>query len=624
MSRPYSAERPEFPPAVPDPDADSATDAVSSVRVADAVPSGVALSSAAPSSADPFPLNLDALRTSTGFGPLAGRSIVLIGLMGAGKSTIGRRLAQRLGLGFVDADAEIERAAGCSISDVFRMYGEGAFRDGERRVIRRLLDGPSRVLATGGGAFMNAETRAVIRERAISVWLRCPLDILVRRVAGRSHRPLLNNSRPRDVLERLITERHPVYAEADIIVQCGDDNVDNSTTRVIEALALNHRPRRLPVALDRAFYDVVIGAGLIERAGALLAPVLPQKRVVVVTDATVAELWLPPLLESLGDSGFHVRTVVVPPGEKSKSLEEFGRVTDAILEQGVERRTTIIALGGGIVGDLAGFVAASTLRGLPFVQIPTTLLSQVDSSVGGKTGINTRWGKNLIGAFHQPAAVLADISTLATLPAREIRAGYAEIIKAGLIGDERFFAWCEMHGATVLSQEPEPLAEAVERACAFKAAVVTKDEFERSSEGGRALLNLGHTFGHALEAELGYDGRLLHGEAVSIGLRLAFLLSVRLGYCPQADLDRLTRHLESTGMPARISDTGEAFAADTLLRHMTRDKKMHDGKLTFILVRGIGRAFTCRDVPEAAVRAVLIEEGCASDALQTPDNGRPK
>ncbi|GEN65267.1 hypothetical protein AOE01nite_34910 [Acetobacter oeni] len=569
---------------------------------------------------DPFPLNLDALRISTGFGPHAGRSIVLIGLMGAGKSTIGRRLAQRLGLGFVDADAEIERAAGCSINDVFRMYGEAAFRDGERRVIRRLLDGPSRVLATGGGAFMNDETRSLIRERAISVWLRCSLDILVRRVSGRSHRPLLNNTRPREILDRLMTDRHPVYAEADIIVQCGDDNVDNSTTKVIEALALNRRPRRLPVELGNASYDVVIGAGLIERAGALLAPVVPQKRAVVVTDETVAGLYLPSLLESLADSGFQVQSVVVPPGEKSKSLEEFGRVTDAILEHGVERRTTVIALGGGIVGDLAGFVAATLMRGLPFAQIPTTLLSQVDSSVGGKTGINTPWGKNLIGAFHQPAVVLADISTLATLPPREVRAGYAEIVKSGLIGDEALFTWCEKHGAAVLSQEPGALAEAVEKACAFKAAVVTKDEFERSSEGGRALLNLGHTFGHALEAELGYDGRLLHGEAVSIGLRLAFLLSVRLGYCSGADLDRVTRHLESNGMPVRISDIGEHFSAETLLHHMTRDKKMRDGRLTFVLVRGIGKAFTCRDVPVEAVRSVLIEDGCASDAVQPPNN----
>ncbi|GBQ24791.1 shikimate kinase [Acetobacter estunensis NRIC 0472] len=560
-----------------------------------------------------LPLNLDAVRNPSGFGPLCGRSIVLIGLMGAGKSTIGRRLAQRLGLGFVDADTEIERAAGCSISDVFRLYGEDAFRDGERRVIKRLLDGPTRVIATGGGAFMNSETRALIRERAISLWLRCPLPVLVRRVSGRTHRPLLNNARPRDVLAQLMVVRHPVYAQADIIVQCGDDNVDHATTRVIEALALNHRPRRLPVTLAHASYEVVIGAGLIERAGALLAPVLPQKKAIVISDANVAELYLKPLLDSLGDSGFVTQSLIVPPGEQTKSLDRYRELTDAILEQKVERKTAIIALGGGVVGDLAGFVAATTLRGLPFVQIPTTLLSQVDSSVGGKTGINTPWGKNLLGAFHQPAIVLADISTLATLPPREIKAGYAEIVKSALIGDAGFFAWCENNAPRILGQDPDTLAEAVERACSFKARVVADDEKEKKAEGGRALLNLGHTFGHALEAEMGYDGRLLHGEAVSIGLRLAFMLSVRLGYCPATDLDRVTAHLQANDMPARISDLPQTFSVGTLLNHMTRDKKMEGGKLTFVLVRGIGQAFTCRDVPEEAVKAVLAEDGCVPD-----------
>lgn len=602
MSRPYSADGTENPPPGPPPD--PSTDG--------ATPD--------PGRVFSLPLNLDALRGCSGFGPQAGRSIVLVGLMGAGKSTVGRRLAQRLGLGFVDADTEIERAAGCSISDVFRIYGEAAFRDGERRVLRRLLAGPARVIATGGGAFMNAETRHLIRERAISVWLRCPVEVLVRRVAGRTHRPLLNIDNPETVLQRLMQERHPVYAGADIIVQGGEDNVDHSTTRVIESLARSRTPRRLPLTTRHNSYEIVIGPGLLERAGALIAPVIPQKRAIVISDETVAALYLRPLLESLNDSGFQVRTVIVPPGEKSKSIEEYQRVTDTLLEAGVERKSTVIALGGGIVGDLAGFIAATLLRGLPFVQIPTTLLSQVDSSVGGKTGINSRWGKNLIGAFHQPAMVLTDISSLATLPIREMRAGYAEIVKSALIGDASFFTWCEQHGTDILAQEPAILCEAIERTCAFKAAVVAEDELEQNSSGGRALLNLGHTFGHALEAEMGYDGRLLHGEAVSVGLRLALMLSVRLGYCPQEDLDRVTRHLQACGMPWRISDTGVTCSAETLLRHMTRDKKMQNGRLTFILLRGIGQAFTSRDVPEDAVRAVLEEDGCAADGTQPSAN----
>ncbi len=560
----------------------------------------------------PIPLDLERVgnRQSTGLIP-SGRSIVLVGLMGAGKTTIGRRLATRLGLPFVDADIEIERAAGCSIADVFRLYGEAAFRDGERRVIRRLLEGPPMVLATGGGAYMDASTRNLVRERAISIWLRCPLPVLLRRVQGRNHRPLLNEAPPRDVLARLMTVRHPIYAEADIIVDCGDHNVDHSTSRVIEAMALSRRPVRLPVSLSHTSYDVVIGTDLISRAGALLAPVLPQKRVVIITDENVAALHLPRLEASLHDTGIAFRTLTVQPGEQSKSLATYERLVDAILKEGVERKTTIIAFGGGVVGDLAGFIAATTLRGLPFVQIPTTLLSQVDSSVGGKTGINTRWGKNLLGAFHQPLSVLADASALATLSKRELIAGYAEIVKSGLIGDPALFEWCEKHGESVLNFDPEAQTEAVRQACAFKARVVAADEREQQGTDGRALLNLGHTFGHALEAELGYDGRLLHGEGVSIGLRLAFALSVKLGLCPQADLERVTAHLETLGMPARIRDLPYSFRATDLMAHMQRDKKMQDGRLSFVLVRGIGKAFTSRDVPAELVREVLLEDGCA-------------
>lgn len=560
----------------------------------------------------PIPLDLERVgnRQSTGLIP-SGRSIVLVGLMGAGKTTIGRRLATRLGLPFVDADVEIERAAGCSIADVFRLYGEAAFRDGERRVIRRLLEGPPMVLATGGGAYMDASTRALVHERAISIWLRCPLPVLLRRVQGRNHRPLLNEASPRDVLARLMTIRHPVYAEADIIVDCGDHNVDHSTSRVIEAMALSRRPVRLPIHLSHTSYDVVIGTDLIARAGALLAPVLPQKRVIIITDETVASLHLARLEESLRETAIAFRTLVVKPGEQSKSLGTYERLVDDILKEGVERKTTVIAFGGGVVGDLAGFVAASTLRGLPFVQIPTTLLSQVDSSVGGKTGINTRWGKNLLGAFHQPLAVLADASALATLPRRELVAGYAEIVKAGLIGDTPLFEWCEKHGEAVLACDPQALTEAVRQACAFKARVVAADEREQQSSGGRALLNLGHTFGHALEAELGYDGRLLHGEGVSIGLRLAFALSVKLGVCPESDLKRVTAHLDALGMPARIRDLPYAFRAADLMAHMQRDKKMQDGQLSFVLANGIGQAFTSRNVPADSVRDVLLEDGCS-------------
>jgi shikimate kinase/3-dehydroquinate synthase len=543
---------------------------------------------------------------------LAGRSIVLVGLMGAGKTSIGRRLAARLGLPFRDADSEIELAAGCSVPELFSRYGERAFRDGERRVIRRLLAGDPLVLAFGGGAFMDPETRAAARADSVSVWLRCPLPTLVRRVSGRDHRPLLADGDAAEILQRLIEQRYPIYAEADVVVDCGDESPDTTTSQVLDALLAWKPPRRLSVVLSSTSYDVVIGDDLLARAGALLAPVLPQKRTVIVTDSTVAELHLPALRRGLAATGIATREIVVPPGEASKSLQSYLSVMDQLLEARIERRTTVIALGGGVVGDLAGFAAATVLRGVPFVQIPTTLLAQVDSSVGGKTAVNAPQGKNLIGAFYQPRMVLADTATLGTLLPRELRAGYAEIAKAGLLGDAAFFAWCERHGAGVVDGDREAQAEAVKRACAFKAAVVGDDEREEKPNDGRALLNLGHTFGHALEAEYGYDGGLLHGEGVAVGMGLAFKLSARLGHCSAEDAERVVAHVAGVGLPAELSMLNRRFSAATLIGHMRRDKKMRDGALQFVLVRGIGQAFTAADVPMAAVTELLRDEGCAA------------
>ncbi|MGA8196807.1 MAG: 3-dehydroquinate synthase [Acetobacteraceae bacterium] len=541
---------------------------------------------------------------------LTGRSVVLVGLMGAGKTSIGRRLAARLGLPFRDADAEIELAAGFTIPELFSRYGEGDFRAGERRVIRRLLSGDPLVLAFGGGAFMDPETRAVVREEAVSVWLRCPLTTLLRRVAGRDNRPLLADGDRAEVLQRLMEARDPIYAEADLIIDCGDESPDTTTLRVLNVLLDWRSPRRLSVALSSTSYDVVIGEDLLARAGALLAPRIEQKRAVVVTDENVARLHLPALLKGLAATAITASQIVVPAGEASKSLESWASVVDQLLEARVERRTTVIALGGGVVGDLAGFAAATTLRGLPFVQMPTTLLSQVDSSVGGKTGVNTVRGKNLVGAFYQPRMVLADTATLASLPPRELRAGYAEIAKAGLIGDAAFFAWCEANGAAVIGGDREAQAEAIRRACAFKAAVVGDDEREEKPNDGRALLNLGHTFGHALEAEYGYTGGLLHGEGVAVGLGLAFRLSARLGHCSSDDTDRVVSHIAAMGMPAELGMLNRRFSAATLIGHMRRDKKVRDGSLKFVLARGIGQTFTSGDVPVEAVTDLLRDEGC--------------
>jgi shikimate kinase / 3-dehydroquinate synthase len=543
---------------------------------------------------------------------LRGQRIVLVGLMGAGKTSIGRRLAARLGLPFLDADAEIELAAGCTIPELFARYGEPYFRDGEKKVIRRLLAGGPAVLAYGGGAFMDADTRRATRERALSVWLRCALPTLVRRVASRDNRPLLANQDHETALARLMAQRYPVYAEADVIVDCGDEMPETTTTKVLDALTAHAPPRRLPVQLSTTRYDVVIGDGLLARAGALLAPVLPQKRAVIVSDANVARLHMKTVLAGLAENGFQTSSIIVPAGEATKNVDSYVSLVDQLLEARVERRTAVIALGGGVVGDLAGFAAATTLRGLPFVQIPTTLLAQVDSSVGGKTAVNSKRGKNLIGAFYQPKMVLADTGSLATLPPRELRAGYAEIAKAGLIGDAGFFAWCERNGGAIVSGDRAAQAEAIERACAFKAAVVGDDEREEKPNDGRALLNLGHTFGHALEAEYGYDGGLLHGEGVAIGLGLAFRLSEKLGHCSAGDVDRVISHVAAVGMAADLRSLNRRFSTASLIGHMRRDKKVRDGVLNFVLVHGIGEAFTSGDVPVDAVEELLREEGCGA------------
>ena len=548
--------------------------------------------------------------------PHADRSIVLVGMPGAGKSSIGRRLAARLGRPFRDADAEIEAAAGLPITEIFARYGEAHFRDGERRVIHRLISGPEPVvLATGGGAFADARTRALIQASgAVSVWLKCRVPTLLRRVAGREHRPMFLNADPTEVLQRLMAARHPLYAEADIVIAATDESPEITTRRTLDAIEAWRPPRRLPVALGDRGYEVLVGEGLLARAGAHLGPVLPSRRVVVVTDERVAPLHLTALRAGLEEAGFGIAAVItVPPGEASKGFATLNRVLDEMLGAGIERRTGVVALGGGVVGDLAGFAAAVALRGLPFVQVPTTLLAQVDSSVGGKTGVNLAAGKNLVGAFHQPRIVLADTLALGTLPPRELRAGYAEVAKHGLLAGDEFWGWCEANGAALVrTADPALLAHAVIESCRLKAAVVAGDEREESAEGGRALLNLGHTFGHALEAECGFDGTLLHGEAVGVGLGLAAALSARLGHCSQELPGRVMAHLAECGMPARIRDLGRGFAVAALVGRMRKDKKVRDGRLRFVLLRGPGEAFTADDVGVEVVEGLLREEGCAA------------
>jgi 3-dehydroquinate synthase len=370
--------------------------------------------------------------------------------------------------------------------------------------------------------------------------------------------------------------------------------------------AVRNDPTTVRVALDARSYDIVIGRGLLASLGTRIAALRPGAKTVIVSDENVAKHHLTAVEAALSKSGIATSRVLVPPGEASKSYRVFEQVCEAVIASRIERNDLIVALGGGVVGDLAGFVAAVLRRGLDFVQVPTTLLADVDSSVGGKTAIDSAHGKNLVGAFHQPILVLADTALLDTLPEREFRAGYAEVAKYGLLGDAGFFAWLENNWREVFAGGPAR-EHAIAVSCRAKAAIVARDERET---GDRALLNLGHTFGHALEAACGFSDRLLHGEAIAIGMALAFEFSARRqGLAPMADAKRAIGHLAAVGLPTRIKDIpGSQLSVDQLMDLIAQDKKVKRGMLTFILVRGVGQAFIESGVDAREVRVFISEK----------------
>jgi len=572
---------------------------------------------------------------------LGERSVVLVGMMGSGKSAIGQRLASRLRVPFRDADAEIvAAAAGMSIPEIFAKYGEDYFRNGERRVIFRLLNSGPIVLATGGGAFMDPRTRERIAERGVSVWFDAEHELLLRRVRRKNDRPLLQTHDPSATLRKLMEERSPTYALADIRVESRDAPQETMVEETLKALAdglpsidaerrdrrnrealesmvnpslgLDHHFRAsaqtetVHVALGGRSYDIVIGSGLLDSIGERLAKIAPGAACAIVTDRNVAKLYLEKVTQNLEDQGIRSTAIVVEPGEASKCMPVFAQLCDNLLAAKIERRDIVLALGGGVVGDLAGFVASSVRRGARFIQVPTTLLAQVDSSVGGKTGVNSSLGKNLIGAFYQPSLVLADVETLKTLPPREFRAGYAEVVKYGLIGDRRFFEWLEADADAIFHSKAEQIC-AIAVSCCRKAGIVARDETE---QGERALLNLGHTFGHAFERIVKYDGaRLVHGEGVAIGMACAARFSAKLGFLPHEEAERVARHLASVGLPTCIRDiAGWSGDGDEILSAMYQDKKVEQGALTFILLRAVGEAFIAKSVAAEDVRAFLQDE----------------
>ncbi len=534
--------------------------------------------------------------------------------MGAGKTTIGRILARKLGLRFVDSDHEIEARTGATIPWIFEIEGEASFRRREAEVIRDLSAQEGIVMATGGGAILNADSRAYLKERGTVVYLRASVSNILARTSHDKNRPLLQTADPRRKLEELTSQREPHYLEvADIVIDTGRPNVQSMVQTILMQLAsleceaspncviyaepsMNEQSKMLlSVDLDERSYPIAIGPGLLADADALLRHISGHK-VAIVTNTTVAPLYLGRLQAALASDGREVISIVLPDGEEYKNWASLMQIFDALLANKCDRKTTLVALGGGVIGDLTGYAAASYMRGIGFVQVPTTLLAQVDSSVGGKTGINHPLGKNMIGAFYQPRAVIADTSTLETLPARELSAGLAEVIKHGAIIDAAFFDWIEANMAKLMARDKGALAYAIARSCEIKADVVRQDE----REGGlRAILNFGHTFGHAIEAGLGY-GHWLHGEAVGCGMVMAADLSCRMGYIDQAAVERVRKLVAAAGLPVKAPDLGVA----RWLELMEVDKKNEGGAIKFILLKPLGSP-SITSAPHELVLATL-------------------
>jgi shikimate kinase/3-dehydroquinate synthase len=570
-------------------------------------------------------------------------NIFLVGLMGSGKTTIGRALAKKLNMRFIDSDHEIESRTGASIPVIFEVEGEASFRQREADVISDLTALDNIVLATGGGAVLRPENRAFLKSRGTVVYLRTGITQILQRTGKDKNRPLLQTPDPRKRLEEMSRQREPLYREvAHVVIETGRPNLQYLVHAIMSQINIKPAPRgdvaaiaqsvaetvaaiqmpissnpmndqdsdtpgnmntiidsntaapiTLQVELGERSYPITIGRNLLRDAD-LMAQRIAGKRVIIVTNTVVAPLYLETLTATLQRAGKQVGNIVLPDGEEEKNWSSLMLIFDALLRDKCDRHTTLVALGGGVIGDLTGFAAASYMRGIPFVQVPTTLLAQVDSSVGGKTGINHPLGKNMIGAFYQPQAVIADTDTLQTLPERELAAGLAEVIKHGAITDAPFFDWIEANIDKLRANDSTAMAYAIRRSCEIKAAIVQQDE----REGGlRAILNFGHTFGHAIESGLGY-GKWLHGEAVGCGMVMAADLSQRLGYIDAVTRERIRAVTAAAGLPVVAPDLGEA----RWLELMQVDKKNEGGEIKFILIKPLGTPLITR-----APQALLLE-----------------
>ncbi len=572
-------------------------------------------------------------------------NIVITGFSGTGKSLVGRQVAERLNWHFVDTDDDIVKLAGKPIADIFAQEGETKFRELERRAIRRASGQGQRVIAVGGGAIVDRRNYELLAKTGMIVCLEAKPETIYERLfreaacsPGTEVRPLLAVADPLERISRLKDSRQSHYAKADWTIHTDTLAIDEVAAEVVRAWQLLRRghPQLVPlpsrerkstsrpkagsdiacvVETATQSYPVYVGYGFLDKLGDKMRETALSGTAIIVSDENVFALYGRRVVRVLRTAGFAVNHLVVPPGEETKSVDHAVRIYDFLIGHRVERDDIIVALGGGMVGDLAGFVAATFLRGVPWIQVPTSLVAMVDASIGGKVGVNHPEGKNLIGAFHQPGLVVIDPQTLTTLPQRELTSGWAEVIKHGLILDRGFFEFLETNVGRVKKLDPQLLTGAVARSAAIKARVVSQDERERT--GKRTVLNYGHTIGHALEAATEYR-HLLHGEAVAIGMMGAAKLSQRLGLLPSAAVARQESLVEEFGLPTSLqieparrrrgswrSSTKLSVAAVT--RAMQLDKKISGKAIRWVLLRDIGEAVVRNDVPKQDVQAVLPE-----------------